>query len=103
MTDNEEFLACIKTVCNDLYFMLEQKNKAYGNSAVEPIRVFSNLDADAGIRVRLDDKLSRLRNLGTEDDEDTIKDLIGYLILLVVYRTYYQTKTCKTTTTLTLL
>jgi hypothetical protein len=36
------------------------------------------------IRVRIDDKLSRLRNQQADEDEDVIDDLIGYLVLLKV-------------------
>lgn len=38
------------------------KNAAYGDSALNPVRVFSQLPAAAAIRARLDDKLSRHRN-----------------------------------------
>ena len=38
------------------------------------------------LRVRIDDKLSRLMrgNDSIERDEDIVKDLIGYLILLLI-------------------
>lgn len=67
--------------------MLVEKNRAYGNSALDPIRVFSKADPVEQLKVRLDDKLSRLkRGLGAEtsaaDAEDVILDLIGYLVLL---------------------
>lgn len=61
--------------------MLLQKNAAYGNAALEPIRVFSKADSSAGLRIRIDDKLSRLAR-GADAGEDTIKDLLGYLVLL---------------------
>jgi len=75
----------IAAACNELKAMLQAKNKAYGNSALEPMRVFSKAEPTEQIRVRIDDKLSRIRN-GTIDDEDTILDLIGYLILLRIAR-----------------
>ena len=34
------------------------------------------------IRVRIDDKLSRIRNTTVSGDEDTVLDLIGYLLIL---------------------
>lgn len=61
--------------------MLLQKNQAYGNAALDPVRVFSKAGATAGLEIRIDDKLSRLAR-GEQAGEDTIKDLIGYLILL---------------------
>jgi hypothetical protein len=62
---------------------LLRKNKAYGDSALNPVRVFSKVDSVEQIRVRIDDKLSRLqRGDAATNDEDTVLDLIGYLVLL---------------------
>jgi len=44
--------------------------------------VFSRLDNAAGIRVRLDDKLSRIARGDGSGDEDAVLDLMGYVILL---------------------
>ena len=64
--------------------MLIEKNEQYGDSAFDPIRIFSPLGSDAGLRVRIDDKLSRILrgNDSIESDIDVIEDLIGYFILL---------------------
>ena len=64
--------------------LLKIKNELYGDSVQQPLRVFSKLDSQAGIRVRIDDKLSRLArgNDSIESDIDIVDDLIGYLILL---------------------
>lgn len=63
--------------------LLLEKNAAYGDSAANPLRVFSRVDASAGCRVRIDDKLSRIaRGAGEHADEDTRRDLVGYLALL---------------------
>ena len=71
--------------CDSIKELLLAKNKAYGNSAIEPIRVFSKASNIEQILVRLDDKAARLqRGLGSADEEDVIKDMIGYLILLRV-------------------
>jgi len=69
----------IDRVLEALGGLLKAKNKAYGNSALEPIRVFSKADNLEQINVRLDDKLSRIRNGST--DEDAEWDLMGYLVL----------------------
>jgi hypothetical protein len=71
--------------CYALRDMLHEKQRAYGNSALDPIRIFSKADPEEGLRVRLDDKLSRLAR-GSAAGEDTIQDLLGYLILLRVAR-----------------
>lgn len=61
--------------------MLCEKNRAYGNSALNPVRIFSKADAVEGIRVRIDDKLSRfIRGHAYPGDNDEL-DLIGYLVL----------------------
>jgi hypothetical protein len=70
--------------CDTLKAMLLEKNKDYGNSALDPVRIFSRADPIEQIRVRIDDKLSRLMRGGEFPGEDTIKDLLGYLILLQV-------------------
>ena len=64
--------------------LLRIKNEQYGDSVQQPLRVFSKLDSQARIRVRIDDKLSRLArgNDSIESDIDIVDDLIGYLILL---------------------
>lgn len=67
--------------CFRLAEMLIEKNIAYGDSALNPLRVFAkDIDARAQILVRLDDKLSRLAR-GSAAGEDVILDLLGYLIL----------------------
>lgn len=63
--------------------MLVQKNRAYGNSALEPLRLFSKATPMEQLLVRLDDKLSRLAR-GSDAGEDVVLDLLGYLILLRV-------------------
>lgn len=67
--------------------MLIAKNRAYGNSAMAPVRIFSRASADEQLRVRIDDKLSRLAK-GQADafGEDVVVDLVGYLVLLLVFR-----------------
>lgn len=69
--------------CDELKRLLLEKNRAYGNSALEPMRVFSKADTVEQIKVRIDDKLSRLSR-GSAGGEDVVKDLLGYLILLQV-------------------
>ena len=65
---------------------LIDKNRKYGNSAIQPTRIFSKASDEEQIMVRLDDKLSRLQSGQCDDDEDVILDIIGYLILLRTIR-----------------
>jgi len=77
----------IKKVCDNLSNLLQEKNDAYGNSALEPMKVFSKGSAVDSICARIDDKLMRIKNRGINDDtEDTLYDLCGYLVLLIVAR-----------------
>jgi hypothetical protein len=62
--------------------MLNTKNNKYGNSALEPMRVFSKASSVEQLLVRIDDKLSRIKTSSNLEDEDVILDLIGYLLLL---------------------
>ena len=75
----------IKKVCEDIKDLLLQKNRDYGNSALSPSGVFSKGDVFESLGSRIDDKLMRIQNVGVNDEtEDTISDLIGYLILYKV-------------------
>jgi hypothetical protein len=66
--------------------MLIEKNRKYGNSALEPVRIFSKADEFEQMKVRMDDKLSRIRTQAADDDEDPYMDLTGYLVLYLMAR-----------------
>lgn len=74
----------IVSQCNHLKQTLLEKNRKYGNSALEPVRLFSKADPVEQIRVRIDDKLSRMKSAQIDDTEDVELDLAGYLVLLKV-------------------
>ena len=77
--------ADITRVCDKVKNLLLEKNKKYGDSALEPVRVFSQDHQIAQLKVRIDDKLSRIRTSGPmASDEDTLLDLMGYLVLLKI-------------------
>lgn len=67
-----------------IFFMLIEKNRKYGDSALNPARIFSKASNIEQLYVRLDDKLSRIKNAQDDEDEDVIDDLIGYLVLLTI-------------------
>lgn len=77
----QEILAQVKKIAE----VLIEKNKKYGNSAIQPKRIFSRSSTVEQINVRIDDKLSRIANQQVNEDEDAEFDLIGYLILKRVY------------------
>ena len=73
-------------ICDSVRDLLLEKNRKYGDSALEPVRVMSRSTPVEQILVRIDDKLSRIsRGTGlVGDDEDVITDLIGYFVLLKI-------------------
>ena len=74
----------IAKVMDELKEMFIDKNIAYGDSLQNGLNVFSK-DPVSGILGRLDDKLNRIKAVGiNEDTEDTIADLIGYLVHLKI-------------------
>ena len=74
----------IVKVCDEVKNMLLEKNRKYGDAALNPIRIFATADTVEQLKVRIDDKLNRFRNMQEDDTEDVVNDLIGYLILLKV-------------------
>ena len=89
----------IKWTCDNIRDLLLSKNRAYGDSALSPDNIFSKLDNAQAICARIDDKLSRIKNNGLDDKtEDTLDDLIGYLILLKIAREQGDSKTTMWTT-----
>lgn len=80
-----EFSIAVSEVLIEIKELLISKNQKYGNSALEPLGVFSKLTPEQALFVRIDDKLKRIKNGSLEkDDEDVINDLIGYLVLLKI-------------------
>ena len=81
--ENADFAWHLDKVTESVTDLLKEKNKAYGNSALNPAHIFSKLDAVESLLVRMDDKIMRIKNKGINDEtEDTVTDLIGYLLLL---------------------
>lgn len=84
MTLRNDFESKVWDITGSVAKLLIEKNKSYGDSALNPIRCFSKLNSLEGIKLRIDDKLSRIRNGNNSFNEDTILDLIGYLVLLKI-------------------
>jgi len=75
----------IEITIEEIRDLLITKNNAYGNSALEPINVFSKGSAVDSLCARIDDKLARIKNSGLNDvTEDTLLDLSGYMVLLII-------------------
>lgn len=79
--ESDDFALRVRNELSSIADLLIEKNRKYGDSALSPVRTFSKADTVEQIKVRIDDKLSRIQR-GVGDDEDTVTDLIGYLVLL---------------------
>jgi hypothetical protein len=78
--------AHIAMICDEVKELLISKNQKYGDSALNPSRIFSRANAVEQLLVRIDDKLNRIQKGAglLANDEDVVMDLIGYLILLKI-------------------
>jgi hypothetical protein len=74
----------IITQCLEVAQMLIEKNISYGDSALSPIRIFSQADNQEQIKIRIDDKINRIKNGSGFAGDNDIDDMIGYLILLKI-------------------
>ena len=75
----------ITRVANGVRDLLIRKNIAYGDSALGGAQVFSQVPATVALSARIDDKLGRIKTSGiTDETEDTVQDLCGYLVLLLI-------------------
>ena len=82
-SEHEKFEANLHEVLDSLFEFLSAKNKNYGNSALEPIGIFSKGGAEDGILRRMDDKLNRIKNSDVLRKNDIV-DLMGYLAILCI-------------------
>ena len=65
--------------------LLLYKNKKYGDSAINPKKIFYKGDSTNSILIRLDDKIGRV--MSNPDDKprvNDVADIIGYCTLLLV-------------------
>jgi uncharacterized Fe-S cluster-containing protein len=72
----------IMNECLEIAEMLIKKNVSYGDSALNPMRLFAQSDSAEQLKVRIDDKLNRIKNSQGYAGDNDIDDLIGYLVLL---------------------
>lgn len=65
-------------IFDSLKSLLDYKNKQYGNSALQPMKVFSG---KCKVGQRIDDKLARVANSKELRTNDVV-DILGYLVLI---------------------
>ena len=80
MTDSQQKIA---DVCDEMKNVLLYKNEKYGDSALHPNNVFYKGDSTNSIKIRLDDKIGRVKNC-KETRINDVTDIIGYCVLLLV-------------------
>ena len=73
----------IKMVCDSMKNLLLYKNEKYGDSALHPNNIFYKGDSTNSIKIRLDDKVGRIKN-SQETRVNDVADMIGYCVLLLV-------------------
>lgn len=77
----------IKT-CDKLKELLLYKNNKYGDTALNPLNLFSKTTAEEKLLARIDDKLSRIKN-SKEINKNDVWDLTGYLVLLIINKNFH--------------
>ena len=84
---NEVSESEIVTIANEIAELVEKKDKDYNSAFSKTLKEYGNV----AYFLRLDDKLNRLKNLllnnnnaeVNESVEDTLKDIIGYTLLML--------------------
>ena len=79
----------IREIAREIADLVEKKNHDYNNSFDKTINEYG----DVAYFLRLEDKLSRLKNLTKKEAkvkdeaiEDTLKDIVGYTLLMLNYK-----------------
>jgi hypothetical protein len=76
--------------CNRIKDLLVRKNTDYNNSLYAKAPLFE-IDPKIGLMARINDKLNRIKQVGLDDNtEDSLDDLIGYLIHLRISHKLYK-------------
>ena len=73
----------IVEICDSMKDLLLYKNQKYGDSALNPNNIFYKGDSTNSIKIRLDDKIGRIKNCEQTRIND-VADVIGYCTLLLI-------------------
>ena len=75
----------IKDILSGMTDLLLYKNRKYGDSAINPKKIFYKGDSTNSILIRLDDKIGRvMSNTEEKPRVNDVADIIGYCTLLLV-------------------
>lgn len=83
MINSKALHTYVSDYIKDTIDLLRYKNKKYGDSILNPTLIFPVEDTFSCVYVRLNDKFARLSNQATGDDEDVVRDIVGYLLFLL--------------------
>lgn len=72
----------IKETLSSLHDFLQEKNRRYGSSVMEPLEG-TEISAEMGIKVRLADKVKRVIN-SKELRKNDVVDILGYMVFLCI-------------------
>lgn len=84
VTDIRDAAVAINDTFNSIRDMVLAKNELYGNAALDPNPVFTNMSAADRLRARIDEKISRYQTNKEGDQESPLVDLVGSLVLLII-------------------
>ncbi len=76
----------IEQVCDNFKKFLLEKNRRYGDSAINPLKIFSKHEPENPICSRLDEKLQRIQVSDEGIRKNDTVDCAGYLFLLCVQK-----------------
>ena len=75
----------IVEITDSIKDLLLYKNQKYGDSAINPKKIFYKGDSTNSILIRLDDKLGRvMSNTEEKPRVNDVADIIGYCTLLLI-------------------
>ncbi len=76
----------IREQCSLIQTGLLRHNDKYGSSIFRPVTILSSIGAEDALRMRIDDRIRKLGNAVTpEEERELVDDLIGYLINFRAY------------------
>lgn len=77
----------IEVLFHNFAEFLKEKNRRYGDAAIQPAQIFSSKPADEQLYNRLDDKLNRIkraRETGQPLKKNDLADVFGYVALALI-------------------
>jgi hypothetical protein len=83
----------IDIVMKNFSEFLKEKNRRYGDSALNPKQIFSQIPASEQLKNRLDDKLSRIETAtrnGQQLKKNDVADVLGYIVLILIQNNWLE-------------